>query len=256
VAGYSSKEDQLLRSALGMTAECLPVETLAAMAEHLPGADTDTAARAHVERCAYCRNELAMLMEFESATPRAEEAAAVAWIQGELARRAAGTPLATSQAQPAEGFWGSVGSWISRAFPSRSWQMVPVAAALLFVVAGGMYLRQGSEGLRPPAGGEPVWRSQQFAAVAPVGEVAAAPAELQWEAVPGAGKYLVRVIEVDRTEIWRAEASGTRIALPAEIRVQMTAGRTFLWMVTARDSAGRTVSETSLQIFHVSVTTR
>jgi hypothetical protein len=212
----------------------------------------DAQARAHVERCAYCRNELAMLVEFQTATPRPEEAAAVAWIESELERRSAATPQAT----PSEGLWSGVSSWISRAFPSRGWQVIPVAAGLLFLVAGGVYLRQGNEGLRPPAGGEPVWRSQGFAGLAPLGDVAAAPAELQWDAVPGAGKYLVRVMEVDRTEIWRAEAPGTRIALPAEIRGQMTAGRSFLWMVTARDGTGSTVAETSLQIFHILATSR
>ena len=188
MSSYSSKDVQFLRSSLGKTAECLPVETLAAMAEHVPAAGADTPARAHVERCAYCRNEMAMLVEFQSATPRPEEAASVAWIEGELERRAAATP----QAKPADGFWASVSAWISRAFPSRSWQMIPVAAALLFVVAGGMYLRQGSEGLRPPAGGEPVWRSLRFSGVAPVGDVTAAPTELHWDGVRGANKYLAR----------------------------------------------------------------
>src|SRR5450432_3427940 len=104
-----------------MTAECLPVETLAGMAEQLPAAGADTPARAHVERCAYCRNELAMLVEYQTAKPRPEELASVAWIQGELERRAAATRQATPEAAPAEGFWSSVNSWISRAFPARSW---------------------------------------------------------------------------------------------------------------------------------------
>lgn len=239
----SSNEDRLLRSALGRTAECLPVEMLAAM---------DAPARAHVERCAYCQNELAMLVEFRTATPRPEEVASVAWIQSKLERRSAATP----QALPSEGLWASVGSWIRQAFPSRRWQMVPVAAGVLFLVVGGVYLRQGNEVLRPPAGGEQVWRSQQFAGLAPLGDVAAAPAELQWDAVPGAGKYLVRVMEVDRTEIWRAEAAGTRIALPAEVCAQMSAGRSFLWIITARDGAGSTVAETNLQTFHILATSR
>jgi hypothetical protein len=239
----NSNEDRLLRSALGRTPECLSIEALAAM---------DANAREHVEHCAYCQNELAMLVEFQQAEPRPEEAAAVAWIQSELERRSATTP----KARPAEGLWDRISSWLTRAFPSRGWQMIPVAAGLILIVAGGMYLRQGNDGLRPPAGGEPVWRSQSFAGVAPLGDVTAAPADLQWEAVPGAAKYLVRVMEVDRTEIWRAESSGTRIVLPVEIRGQMTAGRSFLWLVTARNGAGSIVAETSLQTFHILATSR
>jgi hypothetical protein len=243
VASSGSDEGRLLRSALGKTPECLPIEALAAM---------DATARAHVEHCAYCQNELAMLVEFQEATPRPEEAAAVTWIQSELERRSATNP----QARPSEGLWARVSSWISRAFPSRGWQMIPVAAGLLLVVAGGMYLRQGNDGLKPPTGGEPVWRSQGFAGVAPLGDVTAAPAELQWDAVPGAAKYLVRVMEVDRTEIWRSEASSTRIVLPPEVRGQMTAGRSFLWTVTARNDTGSIVAETGLQTFHISATSR
>jgi hypothetical protein len=118
-----------------------------------------------------------------------------------------------------------------------------------------MYLRKGDNGLRPPVG-EQVWRSQSFAAIAPVGDVTAAPTELQWNAVPGAGNYLVRVMEVDRTEIWRVEAAGTRIVLPAEVRGPMTPGRSFLWIVIAREATGGTLAETGLQTFHITGTSR
>ena len=105
-------------------AECLSVEALAAM---------DAKARAHVEHCAYCRNELAMLVEFQDATPLPGEAADLAWIQSELERRSAATPAAV----PAKSLWDRVSDWIARAFPSRGWQMVPMAAGLLLVAAGG-----------------------------------------------------------------------------------------------------------------------
>jgi hypothetical protein len=234
-----SNEDRLLRSALGRTADCLPAERLETL---------DATARAHVDRCTYCQNELAMLLEFCDAAPKPEEAADMAWMQAELERRLAPAP-------PPAGIWSTAVAWFHQAFPSRGWAVVPVAAALLLLVAGGMYLRTGEERLRPPTG-EPVWRSQSFAAIAPVGDVASAPTELQWDAVPGASQYLVRVMEVDRKEIWRGETAEMRIALPGEIRSQMTAGRSFLWAVTARDVAGSTLAETALQTFHISATSR
>ena len=52
--GLSYGEARVLRWALGRTPNCLPVEKLGAL---------DDAGRAHVEQCAYCRNELAMLTE-------------------------------------------------------------------------------------------------------------------------------------------------------------------------------------------------
>jgi len=237
-----SNEDRLLHSALGRTAECLPVERLETL---------DAQGRAHVDHCTYCQNELAMLLEFRDAAPKAEEAADIAWMQAELERRLTATPPRL----PSPGIWEKAMAWFHQAFPSRGWAAVPVAAALLLLVAGGMYLRTGEERLRPPTGDQ-VWRSQSFAAIAPVGDVPSAPTELQWDAVPGASQYLVRVMEVDRKEIWRGEAAGTRIALPPEIRSQMTAGRSFLWTVNARDVAGSTLAESALQSFHILATSR
>jgi hypothetical protein len=236
-----SNEDRVLRGALGRTEECLPVERLESL---------DATARAHVDHCTYCQNELALLLEFRDAAPRPEEAADLAWMQSELERRLAPAPATTST-----NLWSKAAAWFQQAFPSRGWAAVPVAAGLLLLVAGGMYLRTGEERLRPPAGDQ-VWRSQSFMAIAPVGDVASPPTELQWDGVPGASQYLVRVMEVDRKEIWRGEAAATRITLPAEIRSQMVAGRSFLWTVTARDSAGSTVAETALQTFHILATSR
>ncbi len=86
MANSDSNEDRLLRSAMGKTAQCPSLEALAAM---------DAKARAHAEQCAYCRNELAMLVEFQDAAPLPGEAADLAWIQSELKRRSAATTAAT-----------------------------------------------------------------------------------------------------------------------------------------------------------------
>lgn len=234
-----SNEDRLLRSALGPTPECPPLEALESL---------DAKGRAHVEGCAWCRNELAMLTEFQAVDVRPEEAASVAWIESELARRAAPAQVA---AKPADSLWSRLTSWVG------DWQMVPVAAAaLVLLMAGAMYLRQGNQGLRPVPQGEQVLRSGSFKAIAPVGDVASAPAEFQWEAVPGAARYLVRVMEVDRTEIWRLETAATRAELTVPVRAQMTAGRSFQWTATALDASGRTISETGLQTFHILTTSR
>src|SRR5260370_29885117 len=127
-----SNENRLLRSALGRTAECLPVEKLESL---------DAQGRAHVDHCTYCQNELAMLTEFRDASPRPEEAADLVWMQAELERRLAPAP-------PPTGIWEKAGAWFHQAFPSRGWAAVPVAAGLLLLVAGGMYLRTGEERLR------------------------------------------------------------------------------------------------------------
>src|SRR3954447_18355304 len=100
MADFESNEDRLLRSALGPTPECPPVEALESL---------DIKGRAHVEHCARCRNELAMLTEFQAAEVRPEEAASVAWIESELAKRAA--PVRDVE-KPVESFWSRVGAWM------------------------------------------------------------------------------------------------------------------------------------------------
>src|SRR4051794_37317067 len=105
-----SNEDRLLGAAGGPTPECPPLEALESL---------DAKGRAHVEHCAWCRNELAMLTEFQAAEVRPEEAASVAWIESELARRAAPAPIAT---KPVESLWSRIRDWMG------GWQMAPVAA--------------------------------------------------------------------------------------------------------------------------------
>lgn len=244
-------EDRLLRSALGPSADCLPVETLAAVAEARLDDSAMAKAGRHLQICAHCRNEFDMLTEFQTAVPRPDEMESVAWIESRLrsgVRRSAPAPLRPR--------W-SMAAWLAEAFAGRRWQTMSLAAAcLLFVVAGGVYLRQGRETLSPAGIGEPVWRSLQFAAVSPAGDVSGAPSELTWEAVPGAARYEARVLEVDRTQIWKSESTATTLELPAAVRRQMVAGRTFLWSVVARDAAGRTLAESGVQTFHISLAPR
>ena len=80
MADFSSNEDRLLRGALGKTPDCPSIEALE---------NPDAKGRAHVESCAYCRNERAMLAEFQESAPLPEDAAAVAWIESDVRHRPA-----------------------------------------------------------------------------------------------------------------------------------------------------------------------
>ena len=240
-------ESDFLRAAFGPSPDCLSVETLDALAN----SRLERAARANAERhlaaCAHCRNEAALLAQFHSSEPRPEERADLAWIEGRLRGE---RPV------PAPERW-SFAAWLREAFAVRRWQTLSIAAAcLLFLVAGGFYLRNGREPAIPSLGGEPVWRSAQLTAIAPVGDLDTAPAELKWESVPGATRYTVRVLQVDRTEIWKAESAVSSIELPNNVRQQMSPGRGFLWSVTAENGSAHTIAESALQTFHISMTSK
>jgi hypothetical protein len=225
---------ELLRQAFDRGAECPPLESLTA-------ATIDTAVQQHLESCAHCRAELALFQQFEGAEPRAAESADLAWVEAELSRR-----IAIPKPTFAERF--------------RGWFDLPrltlVAAALLVLIAVGLYLPTRNGGRSTVQQELPVWRSGQIAAVAPIGDLEHAPSQLRWELVTGAASYHVRLLEVDGTEIWSADSNATTVEIPGAIEAKMTAARAFQWEAAARDATGRQIATTNLQSFHIVATSR
>ncbi|MFL5363122.1 MAG: hypothetical protein ACJ78U_19325, partial [Myxococcales bacterium] len=100
-----------LKETLAPSPECATLEELAALADASLPAPSRARVAVHVASCERCEVELALLKEFESASPRPEEDATVQWIVGRLRRRfrearvAAIAPVAAAQEEE-EGFWG------------------------------------------------------------------------------------------------------------------------------------------------------
>jgi hypothetical protein len=91
--------------------------------------------------------------------------------------------------------------------------------------------------------GPEVLRSNTIQTVAPEGDVEQAPTQLQWQVVPAAAAYEVRVLEVDHNELWKARTSASRIALPPSVQARVVPAKTLLWQVAALDAAGNKVAE-------------
>jgi len=228
------------QSAFARTPECLPMERLAAYAA-APGSPANASARAHLETCPVCQTELALLEEFERGVVRPEEEAAVKWISARLKARA---PALVPAAECT--------SWWKAFFVAPGWRTASVAfASLVLVVSAGLYLRHDRAPLIDTRGGAEVMRSQSLGGMAPAGDLAAAPAELRWEAVAGAVSYDVRIEEVDRTELWRQATTVPTVPLPAAIRVKLLPGKTVVWEVTARNAAGQVVAASGRHQFRV-----
>ncbi|MCU1232137.1 MAG: hypothetical protein JWP63_104 [Candidatus Solibacter sp.] len=225
------------QSALGRTAECPDLEALA-------GEPRTPEIERHIAACGYCRAELALLHEFESAEPGPEELASVQWIESELRRRSAADG-------PSPTLWERLSGWVSPG-GQRAWVMV--AASLMVLVAAGLIFRPNGPVGVPSAPHGTVWRSGKFAAVGPVGEIAASPNEFRWEGVTGAAGYRVQLMEVDRTVIWTGESTGTSITIPDTVRGQLKPGRSFQWQAVAQNAAGEQLAATDLQSFHIPVT--
>jgi len=235
---------RLFKAALGPTAQCLSPELLAAKASHPD-------VQRHLDSCAHCRTELAMLREFEMAEPRADELASVEWIESELARRAVAAPATPVSA------WERIRAWAGKLrLPQRRGPLSIAFASLFLVIAAGWYLRHDGGPQRLPAPGNEVLRSGRAVGISPLGQVDRPPSEFRWEAVPGAATYQVRLMEVDGTVIWSGDSSGTNIGLGPQIRGRLTPGRAFQWSVLARNAAGEQIASSDLQRFDILLTRR
>jgi hypothetical protein len=87
----------------------------------------------------------------------------------------------------------------------------------------------------------------------PTGDLTKAPAALRWQAMSGAKRYRIRVMEVDQNELWQTESGEATVSLPAAVRATIVPGKTLLWQVTALDSAGNPVAASQILRFRLSV---
>jgi hypothetical protein len=202
-----SDERQGWQDALAPTAECIDITRF--------GEELDPASRAHLASCPRCQAELALFREFQAEESSDEEAAAGRWIAGELQRR-----LQDS---------GNVVP-----FRPKRFQALYAAAAAIVLVLGASYWMQLREpSVDPGIGGSPVYRSARLDVIGPKGDIAQAPNELRWIAVPNASRYHVEISEVDATVVWSGDTTEPHVALPSAVIAQFAPGKTLLWDVQA-----------------------
>jgi hypothetical protein len=198
---------------------------------------------AHVATCPRCRTELALFAEFEAGAPAPDDGAAVQWIVRELGRRREagierGAPLPVVRR-----WWaGLVGRRLAPAL---------VAAALVAAVGYLAWDREPALRDVPPQGD--VYRSDALKLLDPIGEKKAAPPTFEWEAVPGVVQYDVSLLEVDGTILWRTTVTQPRVTVPPDVKLQFVPGKTLLWMVTARDAAGKPIRQSPKEAFRVAL---
>jgi hypothetical protein len=235
--------DELLSAALGRTNDCPPLEDL----ERLLKEDAPQPLKRHVDGCAHCQTELQLLRSFTSNVVAEHEKAAVDAIAARLRAQSpiiASRPIAVAESRQ---------SWWKRFFEVR-W-LSPVAAALAVVlVAVGLTveLRRGRQpSLDTSAGGAEVLRSSMIEILSPIGDLREKPAELRWEAVANAARYQVRMMEVDRTELWSAGATSPRIDLPLSAETFIIPSKTLLIQVAAFDRSGQKIAESETARFRL-----
>lgn len=222
-------ENEILKAALGPTDQCLSVEQLGRYHDGVLADDARAAAEMHIRDCLSCQAELALLVAVMSTSVRLGET--------ETAGRHASSASRSR--------WGRV----------TMLRLTAVAAVLLVAIAAGstyLFLTPTAPDL-PSAvtpGGE-VTRSLSVRLRGPAGDVTELPQRFGWLAVDRAVRYRVRLMAVDRQELWSAFTSALEADLPPSVRTSIAPGRTLLWDVTAYGAAGAPIAESELQPFRV-----
>jgi hypothetical protein len=239
-----SAENNELRAALGAGRDCPPIEQLEQWLAKSGTVSPDMSR--HIETCAYCKTELALLRDFQSGALRESEAAPVRIITERLRARSSAILPARPEAQLRDSWW--------RAFWTVRW-LTPAAlaaAAVLIFIAVDVQWRNSAPALHAPAApDQEVMRSGAITVVSPRGDVQQTPAQVRWQPIRGAVKYRVRLMEVDHSELWSAETTEEHIDLPGEAREHIVPLKTLLWEVSGLDSSGRVVAESNSIAFRL-----
>jgi len=237
-------ERKVLTSALKPGSDCLSIEQLGRYADGaLSFADREAAA-SHVNGCANCQAELALLHSFTSALIRDDEQALVR------------SGVETLRRRESEIFGRRPAHATEKSSPFFALRSALSVAAVLLVVVGGYYLlvpRAPSlpADIRSGGTGDNITRALAVAIVGPSGDQAAPPERFEWRSVSGAVTYRVQLMEVDRRELWSADTTSTALDVPANVRAQIVPGKTLLWQVTAIGAANAPIAQSEMQRFLV-----
>jgi hypothetical protein len=145
--------------------------------------------------------------------------------------------------------------WWKAAFAVRRLAYASLALAAVFLVAGAVVFfrsatyRPQLEASNPPV--QEVFRAGSFAVMSPAGDLQTGPKEIRWERVAQATRYQVSLLEVDRSELWRAETTEDHVELPAAVQARIVPAKTLFSEVIALDSSGNKVGDTGLVRFRL-----
>jgi hypothetical protein len=216
-------EDDLLNAALRPGEDCPSLDELGRYADGALGREERSALEAHVHGCPSCEAELALLRALTS------------------------IEVAAQPTRPASR---------SRWLPFDSLRANAAAAVLLvgIVAAGSYWLSVRRAPVLPSqvstTGGE-VRRSLSIAIRGPIGDQRDVPQRFEWLAAPGALRYRVRLMTVDRQELWSTVTTAPAVELPASVQSALAPGRTLLWNVSAYGGDDALIAESGTQTFRV-----
>jgi hypothetical protein len=208
----------------------------------------------HADHCPACAAERDLARSFE-AGPVAGEVRSedVAFV---VARLEAASPVRPA----APGALGKPGNVVpfpaarprQAVPPGRSSWLARLAAAAVVLLVTGLFLRDYFPAPSLPDVPEhSVVRGGVLEAVAPMGDVDAAPAELRWVPRQGAAAYLVSLETVDDIVLWEERVAAPPARLPAEVAAGLKPAVTYIWSVQALDAQGARLARSDPERFRV-----
>jgi hypothetical protein len=236
-------EKEVLHDALKPGPDCVSIEELGRYADGSLAPHERSIVTSHVDGCANCQAELALLRAFADATVRDDERNVVDGGLARLRRHEPAIFVDTDRPQSSRKGWLSLPA-LRTAFS---------LAAVLLAIVGGFYLFNSDVPRLPSSvgAGTETTRSLTVIARTPIGDQTKVPERLEWQPVSGAGRYHVSLMEVDRHELWAADTTDTAVTLPAAVRGQIVPAKTLIWQVKAFAAAGAPLAESSVERFRL-----
>lgn len=244
----NNKSRETWRAAVSRTGECLSINELERLAENVPLPDEKL--NAHLAGCPRCQTELAMLKNFESATPAQDEGAAVAWITAQLSR-------SSLKSAPQTAAVGRLAFF--RNFFRSPYAIATVAVTLIIIFSVSLYISehqsapQLNAGLKNPNPDE-IMRSQSVRVIGPSGDLKSLPESFRWDVYPGATSYRIELTEVDGTLVRQETVNQNVLSVTPEWKSVIHGGKPYIWQVTALDASGKAVASSSREHFRVGTT--
>jgi hypothetical protein len=237
-------ERELLHEALKPGRDCVSIEELGRYADGSLTPHERSIVTSHVDGCANCQAELALLRAFIFATVRDAERDVV---DNGVARLRSHEPAIFVDVDAHRAQTEAKG-WL----PWPSLRGAFSLAVVLLAVVGSIYLFKADVPRLPSSvSGTETTRSLTVIARAPIGDQTNVPERFEWQPVSGAERYHVSLMEVDRHEFWAADTTDTFVMLPPAVRGQIVPAKTLIWQVKAFGAAATPLAESRLEGFRL-----
>lgn len=231
------ENSELLARALARGPECPPLERLVELVHGEVAAEERAALEAHAGSCAACSAELELARAFDPAAADAREAAEIERVAASLAGGGAGARVLAFR-----------GRRERRAGTAASPAWTRWAAAALVLLGIGFAFQATRQALPPqvvgPLDGDVV-RGAELEAVAPLGEIATVPAELEFGTVAAAARYRVELLDVAGKTLWSAEVATPPARLDEAARALLRPRASYGWRAVALAADGSELARTA-----------